>query len=55
MLIRQTETAYDLAIVGGGILGLAHAYQAARKGLRVAVFEGSQQAQGASTRNFGLI
>ena len=28
---------YDVAIAGAGIIGLAHAYQAARRGLRVAV------------------
>jgi FAD dependent oxidoreductase TIGR03364 len=56
MLIQEMEEAtYDLAVVGGGILGLAHAYHAARRGLRVAVFEGSPEAQGASIRNFGLI
>ncbi len=46
---------YDLAIVGAGIVGLAHAYQAARKGLQVVVFERNQFAVGASIRNFGLI
>ncbi len=54
MLFKEEGT-YDLAVVGGGILGLAHAYHAARLGLRVAVFEASPHAQGASTRNFGLI
>jgi D-hydroxyproline dehydrogenase subunit beta len=45
----------DVAIVGGGIIGLAHAYIALRQGLRVALFERDELAQGASVRNFGLI
>ena len=46
---------YDLAIVGGGILGLAHALAASRLGLRVVVVERDQRAVGASIRNFGFI
>lgn len=43
----------DIAIVGAGILGLSHAYAAARRGLKVSVFERSATPLGASVRNFG--
>lgn len=46
---------YDLAVVGAGIVGLAHALAAARRGKRVVVIDRDAQANGASVRNFGFI
>ena len=45
----------DVAIVGGGIVGLAQAWMANRQGARVGLFERSSVAQGATVRNFGMI
>jgi FAD dependent oxidoreductase TIGR03364 len=45
----------DVAVVGGGILGLAHAYVLTRRGKRVVLFERGVRASGASVRNFGMI
>lgn len=45
----------DVAVVGGGIIGLAHAYMALKKNLRVVLFEREDFAVGASVRNFGMI
>lgn len=43
----------DMLIIGAGILGLSHAYAAAKRGLKVRVFERSETPLGASVRNFG--
>lgn len=45
----------DLVVVGAGIVGLAHALAAARRGLSVIVVDRDAQANGASIRNFGFI
>lgn len=46
---------YDLAVVGAGIVGLAHALAAVRRGRRVVVIDRDAQANGASVRNFGFV
>ncbi len=53
--MQSTDEQYDIAIVGGGIAGLAIAYVAARRGQRVVLFERNRQIRGASVRNFGMV
>jgi D-hydroxyproline dehydrogenase subunit beta len=46
---------FDLAVIGGGVIGLAHAFVAARGGKRVVLIERDVRANGASIRNFGFV
>lgn len=46
---------YDLLIIGGGVLGISHAYHALERGLSVAVLDKNKQARGSSVQNFGQV
>ena len=49
---------FDIAVIGSGVIGLAHAYAAARQlgpGGKVVLIERNVYAQGASIRNFGML
>lgn len=51
---RVNET-YDVAVVGAGIVGLAHALAAHRRGLRTIVVDRSDSLRGSTVRNFGHV
>jgi FAD dependent oxidoreductase TIGR03364 len=54
-MMEMATRNFDIAIIGAGIIGLAHAYCAARRGKRVVVIDKDVRANGASIRNFGFI
>ncbi len=54
-MARRSRTLSDLIVVGGGVLGVWHAYHALRKGKRVVMLERNPVPQGASVRNFGQV
>jgi FAD dependent oxidoreductase TIGR03364 len=43
----------DVCVIGAGIIGLAHAYEARRRALSVVLLDRNDHAVGASVRNFG--
>jgi FAD dependent oxidoreductase TIGR03364 len=49
------QLAWDLVVVGAGILGTSHAYYAARRGWRVLLLERGDWPGEASVRNFGTL
>jgi len=51
----MTSQHANVVVVGAGIVGLAHAYLAAKNGKSVVVFERRARAVGGSARGFGLI
>ena len=50
---QPTVVDADVCVVGAGVVGLAHAFEARRRGLEVVVLEREARAVGASVRNFG--
>lgn len=53
--MSQSTHATEIAIVGGGIIGLTLAYTLAKVGHKVSLFEKNERAVGATIRNFGMI
>lgn len=52
---KMSETEYDVVIIGGGITGAGVARDAASRGMKVALVEGSDYASGTSSRSSKLI
>lgn len=54
-LLKDPETVWDLAIIGGGSSGLGVALDALSRGLKVALFEKADFAKGTSSRSTKLV
>jgi glycine oxidase len=54
-LSERTTRAGDVAVIGGGVIGLAIAWRAAQRGLRVTVLERDRAGQGTSSYAAGMI
>lgn len=55
MIAAMKDEVFDLAIIGGGITGAGVARDAASRGMKVALIEGNDFAQGTSSRSSKLI
>jgi D-hydroxyproline dehydrogenase subunit beta len=53
MGVANGELHADVGVVGAGMVGLAHALEARRRGMSVVLLERDSRAVGASVRNFG--
>jgi D-hydroxyproline dehydrogenase subunit beta len=51
----ETTRHADVLVIGAGILGIFHAYFAAKKGYKTILLERNSSPSDASTRNFGMI
>ncbi len=53
--MRNPDSAFDVAVVGGGVIGLSVAWRAAQRGLRVVVFERAEPGGGTSHVAAGML
>lgn len=53
--MRNPSSAFDVAVVGGGVIGLSVAWRAAQRGLRVVVIERDEPGAGSSNVAAGML